>query len=192
MLQWLSDPVQTLLGLERDVSDVTAGQMAVRTVVVYAVTLAIVRLGSRRLLSKASAFDFIVAIMLGSIMSRAINGSAPFLPTLLAGALLLAIHWLFALLAFHTTWFGPVVKGERILLISDGEVQRDGVRRASITEDDLEQALRLHTKQTDPSKVQRAYLERNGQISIVPYPREPRVVSVSVEGDVQTVRIELQ
>jgi hypothetical protein len=36
-------------------------------------------------MSKATAFDVIAAIMLGSIMSRAINGSAPFLPTLVAG-----------------------------------------------------------------------------------------------------------
>jgi hypothetical protein len=43
--------------------------------------------------------------MLGSIMSRAINGSAPLVPTLLAGAVLLGLHWLFALLAVHTSWF---------------------------------------------------------------------------------------
>jgi uncharacterized membrane protein YcaP (DUF421 family) len=192
MPQWLSEPVRALLGLEKDIADVNAAQMALRAVIVYAVTLVIVRLGSKRLLSKATAFDFIVAIMLGSIMSRAINGSAPFFPTLAAGALLLGIHWLFALLAFHTEWFGSVVKGRRVLLIKDGQVQQDGVRRASITAEDLDQALRLHTKQADPSKVQRAYLERNGQISVVPYPREPQVISVPVEDGVQTVRIELQ
>ena len=192
MPQWLADPLQALLGLEKDISDVTAAQMALRTVVVYAVTLIIVRLGSKRLLSKASAFDFIVSIMLGSIMSRAINGSAPLFPTLVAGVLLLGIHWLFALLAFNTDWFGSMVKGRRVLLIKDGQVQQEGVRRASITEDDLEQALRLHTKQADPSKVERAYLERNGEISIVPSPREPKVLNVSVEEGVQTVRIELR
>ena len=35
--------------------------MALRTIVIYVFTLAIVRLGSRRLLSKPSAFDVIVA-----------------------------------------------------------------------------------------------------------------------------------
>ena len=192
MPQWLSDAVQSLLGLGRDVSDVNAAQMALRTAVVYAVTLLIVRLGRRRLLSRASAFDFIVSIMLGSIMSRAINGSAPFFPTLVAGALLLGVHWLFALLAFKTDWFGSVIKGRRLLLIEDGQVQPEGVRRASITEEDLDQALRLHTKQADPSKVKRAYLERNGGISVEPYPREAKVLDVSVEAGVQTVRIEIQ
>jgi uncharacterized membrane protein YcaP (DUF421 family) len=66
------------------------------------------------------------------------------------------------------------------------------VRKSFITDEDLEQALREQTKQTDPSKVRLAYLERDGQISIVPYPREPKVLDVSVEDGVQTVRIETQ
>jgi uncharacterized membrane protein YcaP (DUF421 family) len=65
------------------------------------------------------------------------------------------------------------------------------MQRASITSADLTQALRLQTKQTDPSKIQFAYLERNGQISMVPYEDEPRVFVVSVEDGVQTIRIEL-
>jgi uncharacterized membrane protein YcaP (DUF421 family) len=173
MLQSLWREVEAILGLRNDAPDLTAAQMAIRAVIVYGIALALVRLGSRRLLSKASAFDFIVAIMLGSVMSRAITGSGPFFPTLLAAAVLLAVHWLFAFLAYHTTWFGSIVKGDRVLLIKDGQVQKEGMRRAFITEDDLEQALRLQTKQTDPSKVERAYLERNGQVSVVPYPREP-------------------
>jgi uncharacterized membrane protein YcaP (DUF421 family) len=47
-----------------------------------------VRLGSKRFLGQTSAFDTIVGIMLGSIMSRAINSSAPFFPTLIAGVVL--------------------------------------------------------------------------------------------------------
>jgi uncharacterized membrane protein YcaP (DUF421 family) len=104
---------------------------------------------------------------------------------------LLGLHWLFALLAYHTSWFGTLVKGERVLLIKDGEIQPAGMRRGSITEADLAQALRIQTNQTDPARVRRAYLERNGQISIVLYRREPRIATVAVEDGVQTIRIEL-
>lgn len=115
----------------------------------------------KRLLSKASAFDFIVSIMLGLTTSRAINGSAPFVPTLVPGARLLCLPWLLGLIAFRTEWFGSLGKGGRVLLIDDGQVQHEGVRRAFITEEDLEQALRLHTKRFDPAKVERADLKRN-------------------------------
>ncbi len=191
MLQALGGQIQALLGLEREISEVGAGQMALRTLIVYAAALAIVRLGSRRFLSEAAAFDVIVAIMLGSIVSRAINGSAPLVPTLLAGAVLLGVHWLIAVLAFHTSWLGSIVKGNRVLLIRDGKVQREGLRKASITSEDLGEAMRLQIGQTDPARVQLAYMERNGKISVLPYPHEPRIVEISVRAGVQTVRVEI-
>jgi hypothetical protein len=54
--------LQSLLDLRSDPGDADTISTALRTVVVYIFTLAIVRLGSRRLLSKPSAFDVIVAI----------------------------------------------------------------------------------------------------------------------------------
>lgn len=183
---------QSLLGLGRDVADVGSLQMSLRTVLIYAFTLVIIRLGSKRFLGKASAFDTIVGIMLGSIMSRAINGSAPFVPTLAAGVVLVAIHWLLAALALHIDWFGPLVKGNPILLIKDGEVREDGILRGGITKMDLTQALREQTKQSDPAKIELAYLERDGGISIIPFKKEPRVLDVSIASGVQTVRIQLE
>ncbi len=181
---------QSLLGLGSDIGDVNSIQMAFRTVVIYLSALIVVRLASQRFLSKASAFDVIVAIMLGSIMSRAINGSAPLVPTVAAGAVLLGLHWLFATLAFHTSWFGDLVKGRRVLLIEDGEVQAKGMRKTGLTQADLAEALRLQTGHTDPAKVRRAYLERNGKISVQTARQEPRVVEVAARPGVQTLRIE--
>ncbi len=126
------------------------------------------RLGSRRLISKPSAFDVIVAIMVGSIMSRAINGSAAFVPTLAAGAVLLFLHWASAAAAFRVHWISATMKGTRIPLIRDGAVLHDGVRRAQISEDDLAEALRLQIQDEDVSKVAIAYMERSGEISVIP------------------------
>lgn len=192
MFEAVWDQLQTLLGLGRDVGDVDGAQMALRTILIYAFSLVIVRLGSKRFLSEATAFDVIVGIMLGSIMSRAINGSAPFLPTLFGGFVLVGMHWLLGVLAYHASWFGTLVKGDPVLLIKDGNVQREGMRRAGLSNNDLEQALRLRSNQTDPTKIQLAYLERNGSISVLPCKHEPRIVDISIADGVQTVRIELQ
>src|SRR5688572_4763468 len=148
----MAETIWALLELNRNAEDLGAGAMALRTIVIYVFTLLLVRLGSRRLLSKPSAFDVIVAIMVGSIMSRAINGSAPFVPTLIAGAMLLLMHWAFAAAAFRVHWISATVKGTRIPLIRDGKVLQDGVRRAQISEDDLAEALRLQIQDEDVSK----------------------------------------
>jgi uncharacterized membrane protein YcaP (DUF421 family) len=188
----MGDAFQAIFGLGPYAEHAGVLQTALRAALVYVSALALVRLGSKRFMSKATAFDLIVAIMLGSIMSRAADGSAPYLPTLLVGAVLVGVHWLFGALAYRTDWFGSLVKGRRVLLIKDGEVQREGLREGSITRDDLLQALRLQTKQADPSVVREAYLERNGEISVVPREKEPRAVTISVEHGVQTIRIELE
>lgn len=192
MMDGVLEAVGRLLGVERDVADVTSGQMALRTVVVYAFALLIIRLGSKRFLSQASAFDVIVAIMIGSIASRAINGSAPFVPTLASAAVLVAVHWLLAALANRIDWLGPIVKGRPTRLIVDGVFDRAAMRRAGLSEHDLEQALRSQAGLTDPARVRLATLERDGTISVLPADTPPRVVEVSVEAGVQTVRVELE
>lgn len=192
MVHALYEQFQTVLGLGRNVTDVGVLQMALRTIIVYAFTLAIVRLGSKRFLGHASAFDTIIGIMIGSVMGRAINSSAPLFPTLVAGVVMVGMHWLLAVLSFHIHWFGPFVKGNAILLIKDGQIQEKGMRRGGITRQDLREALRLQHKDTDPASIELAYLERNGHISIVPFKHQPRVIDVCVEDGVQSVRIELQ
>ena len=132
MWQVVAAQIQAFLGYERDVGDVNALQMALRTMMIYAVTLVLIRLGSKRFLSEATAFDVIVGIMLGSVMSRAINGSAPLFPTLLAGVVFIGLHWSLAALSFHTNWFGSLVKGSPVLLIKAGQIQKQGVGQAGL------------------------------------------------------------
>ena len=75
--------------------------MAARAAVIYVAVLAMMRLGHKRFLGKTTAFDVIVGIILGSVASRAINGRAALLPTLGAILVLVALHRLFAHLAFR-------------------------------------------------------------------------------------------
>ncbi|HET7600699.1 MAG TPA: YetF domain-containing protein [Gemmatimonadales bacterium] len=184
--------IDSALGLTREVQDLGALETALRTVLVYAFALAAVRFGSKRFLSQASAFDVIVAIMLGSIMSRAITGSEPMLPTLVSGAVLVALHWLLAALAYRLDWLGPLVKGRPRLLVQDGRADRDEMRKAGVSEQDLKQALRLQARRTDLSGIRLAYLERSGAISFIPAERTPSVVDVDVREGVERVRLEVR
>lgn len=168
MIETLADWFRSTFGVGVDAENVGVLQMALRTLVVYIFTLIIVRLGSKRFLGKHSSFDVIVGIMMGSVMSRAINSQAPFVPTLAAGAMMIALHWLLGWIAVHTDWLGPLIKGEPVLLIRDGQLQREGMHKALLTTQDLIEALRLQGY-ADPDSVHLAYLERDGTVSVVPY-----------------------
>jgi hypothetical protein len=68
------------------------------------------------------------------------------------------------------------------------------MRESGLTEKDkdIEQALPVEGMEADASRVQRAHLERDGNISVIPRDKEPRVLDISVADGVQTVRIAVE
>src|SRR5690625_1543495 len=121
------------LSLGYPLEEVGVIAMAIRSAIVYLASLFFVLMASLRLLAKASAFDVIVAIMLGSIFSRAINGSAPLIPSLAAGAVLLILQRILAFIAVHTRWVGAIVKGAPVMVVGDGSIPRSCVRDADLS-----------------------------------------------------------
>ena len=165
-------------------------QMALRAVEVYLVTVLIVRLGKKRFMSRATAFDVILGIMLGSLVSRAITGTAPFAPTLAAAAMLLAVHWLFSAGAARWHPFGVAIKGRSRVLVKDGQVDAEAMRAAHMSDRDMWEELR-NKSISDLNEVAEARLERSGNLSVIKAKSEPKIVEIAVAEGVQTVRLEL-
>lgn len=82
---------------------------------------------------KGTAFDLVVAIMVGSVLSRAITNTLGLLAVWLAGFVLIMLHRLMATLAYHLDWFGPLVKGHPVLLVEDGQAA-GGADRGGVTD----------------------------------------------------------
>lgn len=187
----LWDGLRWALGIGADPKSFTALQVCLRAVVIYLGGLLVLRVGENRFLGKFTAFDIILGFVLGGILSRAVNGSGPLIPTLLATALLVSLHFVLARTSFHSRRFGQVVKGMPQVLVKDGEIVWEGMRAKSLSERDLEEALRLKASLTSCEQVEEARFERNGDISVIKKKTEPTVVEIAVRDGVQTVRIEL-
>ncbi|MGB5971884.1 MAG: YetF domain-containing protein [Nodosilinea sp.] len=179
--------MSSLLGL--DTSPLSVEQICVRAVAVYIVTLMMVRVvGNRRFAGKYAAIDIILSITLGATLSRAINGSAPFFPTLGAGLTLVGMHWLMAALAFHLPFLEPWIKGESRLLIKDGQLNYRALKTSHLTARDLRSVVRSSSSLTELDQVGRASLEPSGDISVLSQ-SAPKTIDISVEDNVKTVRI---
>ncbi|MES2693613.1 MAG: YetF domain-containing protein, partial [Verrucomicrobiota bacterium] len=159
--------VNRLLGLDLEPIDLEFRHLVWRTVLVFFVAIVLARLGARRFLAHNAGFDIMVAVVLGSVLSRAISGQSPFFPTLGASVLLVALHHTLATMASHWHWLSVLVKGRPHVLVRDGEPDRAAMARAKITDDDLEANLRLHGNVADLRDVYEARLERNGSVSVV-------------------------
>ena len=181
---------RTVLGSGLKPDQLDLAQVALRAVLIYVATLAIVRLGKKRFMGRGSAFDVIVGIVVGSIAGRAITGNAP-LGTAIAGiAVLLAMHWLFSAVATRWHGFGVLIKGQSRLLVRDGKLDEAALRAEHLTCADLDEDLRGKGR-AGLDGVREGRIERDGKLSLLTRTEPPKVVDVTVRDGVQTVRIQL-
>jgi uncharacterized membrane protein YcaP (DUF421 family) len=163
----LLDLVQALLGLGVEAKELTSLQVSMRGVVVFIATLTMVRLSSKRSLAEKTAFDAALIVIIASVLSRAINGSAPFVPTLVVGFVLVLLHRLLALGAYASHGFGILVKGKPVVIVENGHYDRKNMRANHITQHDLEEDMRLDANVDDLAKIKVARVERSGDISFI-------------------------
>jgi uncharacterized membrane protein YcaP (DUF421 family) len=158
--------VELLLGLSAKPDDITFGQIALRAILVYSALIAFVRMGKKRSLGQATPFDAVLIILIGSIASRAVSGTTPFFTTLFAVAMLIFLHFLMSYLSCLSMSFGSLIKGHPTVLIRDGRVNRQALRAAHMSDDDLEEDLRKEGVGS-PTEVGEARLERDGKLSVL-------------------------
>jgi uncharacterized membrane protein YcaP (DUF421 family) len=147
--------------------DLDVLQMSCRAVVVFFITLVLIRIAGIRTFGKKSAFDNVIIIMLGSILSRAVVGASPFIPTAVASLAFVLVHWLLARISVYNDTIGRWVKGEKSSLYADGQFNRENMKRARISDKDLREGLRLKIHGESLDEVKEIFIERNGEISIV-------------------------
>jgi uncharacterized membrane protein YcaP (DUF421 family) len=167
VLLGLGGAIRDGLALDQSLQEpLSIGEMALRAALVYIIAVILLRLAERRFMTRRSPFDLVLAIIIGSVISRAITGNAPFVPTLVAALVLVLAHTALSTLAFRFNWLGKLVKGSPRTLVRDGHVDHKALRRSHIGERDLEAAVR-RAGLTTIEQVGRAYLERDGAITII-------------------------
>lgn len=94
------------------------------------------------------------------------TGGAPLTGTLVAAAVLTALHVLVGFLVARNKWFSRVVEGGPIELGSGGRINHQALRRTMISDYDIHEALRAQGVE-EASETKRIVLEANGAISVI-------------------------
>ena len=147
--------------------DLTIVQMTARAIVVFIITLILIRISGRRSFGLHTPLDNIITIMLGAVMSRAIVGASDFLPVMASSTILVLIHRFFAYLMVHHPGFSKLVAGEKMLLFQGGGFLQRNMDRAQIGKEDILQEVRKAALTEDLQSIEKIYIERNGEISSV-------------------------
>lgn len=163
----MSDLLDYLFGPHADSHTITAVQMTTRAVLVFFAALGLLRLSGPRTFGGSTAFDMVVKIMLGAILSRAVVAASPFWGTLLAGLAFVLLHRALAWASYHFDWVAKLVKGQVYVLAEKGQPNPEQLRRLKLSEKDLHEGLHENGNVATLADTEAVYLERDGSISVV-------------------------
>ncbi|SOE11650.1 uncharacterized protein DUF421 [Hoeflea halophila] len=142
------------------------GRVLVTGILAYAALIVMLRTSGKRTLSKFNAFDFIITICLGSMLSSIIiTRSVPLVEGIVALALLISLQ-------FGITWlsvrFKPVenlIKSEPRLLVHRGVYQEAAMWRERVPVEEIMAALHENGK-TDLTADTSVVLETDGSLNV--------------------------
>lgn len=109
----------------------------------YAALIVLLRGSGKRTLSKMNAFDFVVTVALGSTLATMLHsGDTALAEGVTALALQIFLQYAITFASVRSPRVTGWVKGEPTLLARDGQHLPDAMRRARVTAEEIDAALR--------------------------------------------------
>ena len=139
---------------------------AARAAAVYAFMLVVIRLLGKRTVGNFSAFDLLVALMLGEVVDELIYGDVMMLQGAVAILTLALLQYANSWLSYASPKLGAVLEGPPTVLVRCGRFDRRGMRQERMSEDDVRAELRLRGID-DLGEVKLAMVEPDGAVSVL-------------------------
>lgn len=133
----------------------------------YVGTVILLRVSGNRTLSKMNSFDLVVTIAFGSTLSTVlINGNVSLAEGLMAIALLVCLQFILTWLSVRSHSIAKLIKTKPTLLLRDGVPDREALRVARVTEDEIRSSVRQHGLGS-LDQVAAVVLETDGSLSVI-------------------------
>lgn len=142
----------------------------IRAVVIYLVVLIFIRLSGRRTMAELTVFDFVLLLIISEATQQGMirddfsmtNAVVVILSLILADVILSLVRQ-----KWHAVdrWF----EGVPMVLIDDGKLLKDRLDRSRVDENDILEAARRLRGLENMSQIKYAVLEKDGNISIIPF-----------------------
>ena len=147
--------------------DLNVLQMSCRGIVVFIITLLLIRISGRRSFGMRTPLDNIIVITLGALLGRGIVGASSFLPVVVCSLVLVSMHRAFGWAMAHNKRFAELVEGKKILLFEDGQFLEKKLDDALLCKEDVIRGVRKTALTDNLEKIDKIYIENTGEISPV-------------------------
>ena len=164
-----------------------------RTLILYLIIMIGLRLMGKRQIGELEPSELVLTMMLSDLATVPMQDfGKPLLSGVIPILTLLAMSMLLSQLSLKSLRFRSLVCGKPTILIENGKLKQDAMRKNRFTIDELLEELRGQGI-CDIQSVKFAVLENSGQLSVLPWPKEqpPTVkqLRMDVKDDVALPRI---
>src|SRR3954453_6363670 len=126
------------------------------------------RFVGRRELSTLQPFDFVLLVVIGDLVQQGITQSDYSLTGLVLVISTIALLTVFvSWVSFRFPRLRPLLEGEPVVVLEDGQLIEENLKRTRLTLDDIEEAARLE-QIASLNDVRWAVFENGGSISFIP------------------------
>lgn len=142
-----------------------------RTVVLYLVLIAVIRVMGKRQVGQMEPSEFVVTMLVANLASIPMQDNGiPLYSGIVPILTVLGAELGLSLLSLRNMLFRRLLCGKPVILIENGKILQQNLRCTRITLDELTGHLR-EKDVLDIAQVQYAILETNGNLSVFPYPK---------------------
>src|SRR5438876_8136744 len=118
-------------------------ELIVRSLVVYAFLLVILRITGKRQVGQLAPFDLVLLLVLSNAVQNSMNGGDnSLIGGLISATTLIALNHFVGLLTFRNKKLEALIEGRPEVLIHNGKIYEDVLARAQLTRHELNAALR--------------------------------------------------
>lgn len=143
----------------------------IRTIVLYLVLIAVVRLMGKRQIGEMEPAEFVVTMLVANLAAIPMqDGGIPLYSGLVPILTVLGVELVLSVMSMHSVKLRRLLCGKPVILIQNGKILQDQLHSTRVTMDELTELLR-EKDVLSPDMVQYAILETNGNLSVFPYPK---------------------
>ena len=141
-----------------------------RTLVMYSVLILVIRLLGKRQVGQLAPSEFVVTMLVANLASITLEDTdAPLAAGLIPIGTVLIIEMILSQASLKSIRFRKLLCGKPVILIENGKILPENLRKTRVTLDELTGHLR-EKDVLDLKSVQYAILETSGNLSVFPYP----------------------
>lgn len=138
-----------------------------RTLILYALVVIVMRIMGKRQIGQLQPFELVVAIMISELAAVPMqNTGIPLVNGIIPIITLLIAQMILSFIGLKNVKARAVICGKPSILIENGKINEDNLRKELYTLNDMLEQLRIKNV-PNISDVEFAVLETNGQLSII-------------------------